>query len=490
MVQIYSYIKPLNTSALDLFCAKIKSFSYAAAFYEKDKHPFEALFSQIEGTNNLLEIRAYESRGTNTQRAVNPRRAFGLGMCIKASRADTWKFNYHHEADVQPFSKGAKVCNAGSVLVGFVPQAFLYQAFNSEEEAGVVVPTYVLWEHAGVCYVALNSTQKLQGSEVESLLEELCKTSSKEALPYNRANNQKGYKTKEGCNLEQEIKTQGKEAYLSLVERAKQSLEQGLQQKIVCARKVTLNCGSSPDPEALIKTLVSRETPGTLIVRKQDSSLWYALSPELLVDQSGNTLRTMALAGTYCANARREQGMQLDSKTREEHMLVVEDIRSKLQPFVEKESLKQSGKPLAMNLGTLRHACTPLTAISNSLTEETAGQGQLFQRVCQALHPTAALGGYPSKEALEFLHLNEGFNRALFGGYCALLGCGLGAEESCSMNRANVVLRCFCTEGSLVSFYAGCGIVKASDALEELEESSAKMWSVARLVEDCIVEEC
>lgn len=490
MLQIYSYIRTLNTPALDLFCEKIKSFSYAAAFYEKDNHPFEALFSQLEGTNKPSETKVYEGSKTNTQCVVNPRRAFGLGVCARASRADTWKFSYRYEEGVPPFSKGSIVRDAGKAQAGFIPQAFLHQAFNSEEEAEVVVPIYVLWEHAGVSYVALNSNQELHGSEVESLLEEFYNTFSKESLSCSRANNQKSGKSREGCNFEQEIKTQGKEAYLSLVECAKQSLEQGLQQKIVCARKITLSCGSSPNPEALIKTLVSRETPGTLIVRKQGSTIWYALSPELLADQAGDRLRTMALAGTYCTNARKEQGMQLDSKTLEEHVLVVEDIRSKLEHFVEKESLMQSTRPLAMDLGILRHACTPIAGILSSPTEEIEVQGQLFQRVCQALHPTAALGGYPSKGALEFLRSNEGFDRELFGGYCALLGCGLGVEESYSMNRANVVLRCFCTEDTRVSFYAGCGIVQASDALEEFEESSAKMWSVARLVEDCIVEEC
>lgn len=113
-------------------------------------------------------------------------------------------------------------------------------------------------------------------------------------------------------------------------------------------------------------------------------------SPETLFKVRGNKLSTIALAGT----AKLEQGPELlkSSKDRREHELVIEDIKEKLQRFELSHTVGQ----------THLHPFKSIVHLKTELSFELRA-GFSLSALVQTLSPTAALGGYPMKAALEFL---------------------------------------------------------------------------------------
>lgn len=115
---------------------------------------------------------------------------------------------------------------------------------------------------------------------------------------------------------------------------------------------------------------------------------YLGLSPELLFLQQGTQISTFALAGTRAIDADYRPDEFLNhSKDRREHELVVTDLVTKLQAL----GALQVGETEVVELRHLAHLKTPihLQAPQNIKPED------LLRR----LHPSSALGAYPSISA-------------------------------------------------------------------------------------------
>jgi salicylate biosynthesis isochorismate synthase/menaquinone-specific isochorismate synthase len=86
--------------------------------------------------------------------------------------------------------------------------------------------------------------------------------------------------------------------------------------------------------------------------------------------------------------------------------------------------------------------------------------------VLAALHPTPAVAGVPSADALRFLAAREGLRRGLYAGPVGLLGAGR-AELA-------VALRSALLRGDRARLFAGAGLVEGSSAEEEWRETELK----------------
>ena len=91
-----------------------------------------------------------------------------------------------------------------------------------------------------------------------------------------------------------------------------------------------------------------------------------------------------------------------------------------------------------------------------------------------ALHPTPAVGGYPSDIAVHEIQRLEPFRR---GWYAAPVGwvSRTGAEFA-------VAIRSGLVHGNTVSVYSGAGIVSGSVPAEEWEEIEAKIGDFQKVV--------
>jgi menaquinone-specific isochorismate synthase len=162
-----------------------------------------------------------------------------------------------------------------------------------------------------------------------------------------------------------------------------------------------------------------------------------------------------ALAGTRPCHQKEE--LFTSEKDRREFFIVQKRIIDSLSPHCE-------SMPIASDL-TIRSSsqiCHFHSQIAGHLKK-----GVTDEILLDALHPTPAVGGHPSKEALNFLKRHEPFARGL---YAAPLG-WTGPETA----DFAVGIRSCLIQNNRAYLYAGTGIVEGSDPLSEWEETEHKL---------------
>jgi menaquinone-specific isochorismate synthase len=88
-----------------------------------------------------------------------------------------------------------------------------------------------------------------------------------------------------------------------------------------------------------------------------------------------------------------------------------------------------------------------------------------------ALHPSAAVGGTPTSEAVATIAELERMDRGRYAG-------PVGWLDASGDGEWGIALRCAEYAGSRVRLFAGCGIVADSDPAAELAEAAAKFVPV------------
>ena len=96
------------------------------------------------------------------------------------------------------------------------------------------------------------------------------------------------------------------------------------------------------------------------------------------------------------------------------------------------------------------------------------------QKLLAALHPTPAVCGTPTQEALKLLKSLEPFQRGWYSGAIGWLGTK-GADIAVGIRSALVTNSC-------LKVFAGAGIVQGSNSLKEWEELEAKTAAFCRIL--------
>ena len=177
---------------------------------------------------------------------------------------------------------------------------------------------------------------------------------------------------------------------------------------------------------------------------------WMGASPELLLEVDTNgTGHTRALAGTRKAG---EAGRWSD-KNMDEHRIVVDDICSRVAAAGD-DYKAIAGETGNMCYGKIEHLATPVDICRFG--------GVDMRRIVDAIHPTAAVGGYPLHRALPEIAAAEDTPRYFYGG------------TMITSTLAYVVLRCVHFDAERWCVYTGSGITASSDAADEWNETEAK----------------
>jgi menaquinone-specific isochorismate synthase len=190
---------------------------------------------------------------------------------------------------------------------------------------------------------------------------------------------------------------------------------------------------------------------------------FFGATPELLVQTSGSQIRTMALAGSMqrgadpSEDAAMVQQLFNSEKDRHEHILVLNSIRRRLEPFA--AQLEVPGQPEIYTLSYIHHLLTP---IKGQLKHSTG-----VLPLVEALHPTPALGGSPRDLALEFIRHAESVPRGWYAG-------PIGWIDSNMDGEFGVGIRSAVAQDRRVWLYAGAGIVADSDPKKEWLETALK----------------
>ena len=178
-------------------------------------------------------------------------------------------------------------------------------------------------------------------------------------------------------------------------------------------------------------------------------------SPELLFEDDGVEIHTMAVAGTARAG-RSPDEMLDDPKERSEHSLVLDDLAAQLAPF----GRVTRGATRIWRIGILSHLRTDLRVSPENTTD--------FAHLVRCLHPTPAVGVSPRDDWREQI---PRFDVEPRGRFAAPFGLLLPDKKA----RCLVAIRGVQWDRHTARCGAGCGIVAGSSLERELSELRLKL---------------
>ena len=235
-------------------------------------------------------------------------------------------------------------------------------------------------------------------------------------------------------------------------------------EKIVLSRKTILEFAEPVDPISLTSQLENAThdcfvfcfnfSPGTSFV---------GATPECLFFRHGDVFESEVIAGTRVRGRDPEEDERLaeellgSDKDQREHEIVRKSIRQKLHKFV--DQLEVDPEASILRLARKQHLRSNVSAT----LKPNIHDGVLIER----LHPTPAVGGYPTDNALREIARIESFNR---GWYAAPVG-----WIGCDKTHFAVAIRSGLIESNHLSLFSGAGIVRGSEPEKEWLEVQNKI---------------
>jgi len=194
---------------------------------------------------------------------------------------------------------------------------------------------------------------------------------------------------------------------------------------------------------------------------------FFGSTPERLIRLKNGFIQTEALAGTIARGNNMEEDRilaetLLDShKEREEHNLVMEQIIRKLEPIIPNIQFPKS--PQILKLKNVQHLQTP---ISGELEN-----GEQVLDLVERLHPTSAVAGTPTDQAMQVIREMEAHDRGWYSG-------PIGWIDDKGDGEFYVALRSALVKDEEAHVFAGGGIVSESHPDTEWDETELKLQPI------------
>jgi len=262
------------------------------------------------------------------------------------------------------------------------------------------------------------------------------------------------------------------DGWQSRIDEALSLIRSEVVEKIVLSRKAHLKFSDPLCPIALTERLKAATHDCFVFCFDFGAgSAFVGATPERLFLREGVSLKSEVIAGTRMrgADSIADEGLAIElltsDKDQREHDIVRKSIRQKLHKFVDHLSVDTQASILRLaNKQHLR------SNVQGTLKAEVS-DGMLLKR----LHPTPAVGGYPTDNALPEIARIEPFNR---GWYAAPVG-WVGADSA----QFAVGIRSGLVEGNELSLFSGAGIVRGSDPDAEWREVENKIQDFIGILE-------
>jgi menaquinone-specific isochorismate synthase len=193
----------------------------------------------------------------------------------------------------------------------------------------------------------------------------------------------------------------------------------------------------------------------------------FGATPEMLVRRERGLVTSRVLAGTIRRTGDDAHDLALaatlarSSKDLEEHEFAVRSVAEALAPYC--LSMNVPDSPFVLHLPNVMHLATDVTGV---LDDSTTSLG-----LAAALHPSAAVGGTPTPDAVDLILELEQMDRGRYAG-------PVGWMDAHGDGEWGIALRSAEYDGTRVRLFAGCGIVADSDPESELAEAAAKFLPV------------
>lgn len=248
-------------------------------------------------------------------------------------------------------------------------------------------------------------------------------------------------------------------AWSRQVEDIRAKIRERAFEKVVAARHCVVQLEAGAGSLDVLKRLEERFPGCTRFALWRGDAAFLGATPELLISRRGPAVLSEALAGS---TAHGEAARMLESaKEREEHQLVVRAILESLEPFC--DSLRCDSEPSIRELLNVLHM---QTSIDGHLRDPAH-----ILTLVDALHPTPAVGGVPTAEAIRWIDEHEPIAR---GWYSAPVGWADAAGDG----EFVVALRSGLLRDGKAWVYAGAGIMADSDPDAEYVETELKMQAL------------
>jgi menaquinone-specific isochorismate synthase len=247
------------------------------------------------------------------------------------------------------------------------------------------------------------------------------------------------------------------DAWRDMVERALAAIARGAVEKLVLSREVIVEAAEAFDIVDVLRSLRATQ-PGCTVYA---SDGFVGASPELLVRRRGRSVTARPMAGTGTD----VDALRASEKDAREHRYVVDAITASLRDVC---STIETQGPAAIQFASVVHLAT---TVAGSLADPAVTALDLVQR----LHPTPAVGGWPSDLALEMIRALEGRDRGRYAGPC-------GWVDARGDGEFVVALRCAEIDGARARLSAGAGIVAGSDPGAEWAETQTKLQPMLRVL--------
>lgn len=233
--------------------------------------------------------------------------------------------------------------------------------------------------------------------------------------------------------------------------------------KVVLSREMKLTFSKPISSEYVVKQLHLQQKDSFIFLLETPDGSFAGASPERLVKKMNDQVLSTSLAGSIGRSEDPAEDTDLgnmllnDEKNLYEHDLVVKMIKGALEPYC--NELQVPENPVLLKTPYIQHLYTPVSGISKPGTSILHLVGQM--------HPTPALGGVPTDQAMKIIRDKEKMDRGFYAS-------PIGWTDFDGNGEFIVAIRSGLLKGKQAFLYAGCGLVADSDPNDELKETGIK----------------
>lgn len=359
---------------------------------------------------------------------------------------------------------GAKLFSSYTVLdesgKAEFPLLFLQKLFNKAEaqewsdfEDSVFIPEFIFLKNPAGSYIIQNSFKVKSSS---TLLKVIYATPDEDSRPEKFA----------PALLDA---PEDKAQWSNSIRAMQNAIVNGTIQKAVLSRHMQYSFDAEPEYTVVANNL-EKQTSAYRFSFRRGNSFIAGASPEKLFSLEGDTIYSEAIAGSAKRGTSEEKDsanaadLMSSEKERFEHDCVVQFIVSALRRHARNVTFNKV--PEIKKLLRIMHLRTEIRAEGFRHAD--------LDNVISDLYPTPATCGEPKEIAYELINSLETHSRGL---YCGLSGWLTNKQNG----NFYILLRLALLKDKQMHVYAGCGIVKDSDAGREYEESQYKAESIIKL---------
>jgi menaquinone-specific isochorismate synthase len=255
------------------------------------------------------------------------------------------------------------------------------------------------------------------------------------------------------------------EHWMAVVAEAVRRITSGALGKVVLARDLVATAASKIDVRWPLNRLA--ETYPMCWTFHVDGL--FGATPEMLVRRERGLVTSRVLAGTIRRTGDDERDLALaaalarSSKDHEEHEYAVRSVADALEPHCSSMTVPET--PFVLHLPNVMHLASDVAGVVHDAATVSSLQ------LAASLHPSAAVGGTPTSEAVALIAEIEGMQRGRYAGPVGWMDTSGDGEWGIALRSAEIA-------GNTVRLFAGCGIVADSDPEAELAETQAKLVPV------------